>query len=250
MFLQITTSCYECLQQKNRLGEDTEEEEEPFVYLWLVLLLAQIEDYQHHFQQALEYAELAFIHTPTCYDYYIVKARILKHAGYIKEAAAVLARGYELDKADRNTNTKLTKYYLKCGDIENADKTVSYWTKKDISNRVTLNTYQGNWFETLCGKSYLWRHDYVHANKLFMNVINHFNTYVDDQFDFHSYVLRKSTLSSYIHFLSYVDTIYNHKYYLTGACGALQCAVEFYQRYSFLLLGYSNVDLSPMQRLI
>lgn len=201
------------------------------MYVWLVLLLAQMEDAQHHTAKALEYTDLAYAHTPTCYDYYIVRARILKHAGHLKESAATLAKGYELDLADRFTNTKLTKYYLKCGAIDKADQTVSYWTKKNIPNRIDLNNLQGNWFETLCSTSYLNKHDYIHANKLCLNVVNHFDTYVENQFDFHPYVLRKVTLSTYFTFLRYVDQIYNHKYYKTAAKGALRCAVELAAKY-------------------
>ena len=222
---QITEQLFHTLQEKEWIEEG--KEEEPFVYLWLVLLLAQIEDYQHHTQQALAYCDLAYQHTPSCYEYYIIRSKILKHAGYLKESAAVLAKGYALDRADRFTNTKLTKYYLKSGNIEEADKTVSYWTKKDLSNRIDLKNLQGNWFEVLCGESYMTRHDYVHANKLFMNVVDHFDTYVLDQFDFHPYVLRKTTLSTYFSFLSYVDHVYDHPYYRKAAYGALECAVAF-----------------------
>lgn len=224
----LTEDLFHSLQEKNSLDI---EEEEPFVYLWLVLLLAQIEDYANHTKKALEYTDLAYQHTPTCYDYYIIRSRVLKHAGYLKESASVLAKGYELDQADRFTNTKLTKYYLKCGDIEAADRTVSYWTKKNISNRIDLNNLEGNWFEVLCGWSYLNKHDVVHANKLFNNVIDHFDTYVENQFDFHPYVLRKATLSTYFRFLSYVDRIFDHKYYRTAGCGALECAVELAAKY-------------------
>ena len=41
---QITEQLFHTLQEKEWIEEG--KEEEPFVYLWLVLLLAQIEDYQ------------------------------------------------------------------------------------------------------------------------------------------------------------------------------------------------------------
>lgn len=57
-----------------------EQEEEPATRLWLLLLLAQMEDCAHHTAAALAYLEEATAHTPTCYDVYLAKARVLRHA--------------------------------------------------------------------------------------------------------------------------------------------------------------------------
>ena len=51
--------------------------------------------------------------------------------------------------------------------------------------------------------------------------------YPNIQFDIHPYVIRKTTLSTYFSFLSYVDHVYDHPYYRKAACGALECAVAF-----------------------
>jgi len=57
---------------------------------------------------------------------------------------------------------------------------------------------QACWYEIECGNSYWRQGDVVHANKLYHEVIDHFNQYVLDQFDFHPYVLRKANITPYL----------------------------------------------------
>ena len=50
-----------------------------------------------------------------------------------------------------------------------------------------------------------------------MQVDKHFSDIVEDQFDFHSYCMRKMTLRSYIALLRTEDTIYRHKFFVRAA---------------------------------
>ena len=212
------------LQATGRLA-GSEVEEEPSVELWLLLLLGQMEDYVHNTPRALEYMEKAIAHTPTCYDIYLIKAQILSHAGAVRQAEASVRRGSSLDCGDRYMNTTLTKYQLKCGMVEEAFKTVSYWTKKNMESYVDLNDIQACWFETRCGEAYLSKRDVVHANRMFTNVCKYFDQFILDQFDFHPYVLRKNVISSYVHFLRTVDGLFSHPYYVEAATGRVRCAL-------------------------
>ena len=54
---------------------------------------------------------------------------------------------------------------------------------------------------------------------------DHFNTCVDDEFDFHGYVMRKAVVTSYIEFLHDVDSLYKNKFYKRAAIGAIRCAI-------------------------
>ena len=229
--------------------EEEEEEEEPSVELWLLLLLAQIEDFHVRYDQALAYVDMAAAHTPTCYDLYVLKAKILRHAGQLQAAATAIGFGSQLDLGDRHMNTKHVKYLLRSDQIAEADRVVSYWTRKDVPNRIELNSLQANWFEIECADSYLRLGDIPHANKMYHNVLDHFDTYVDDQFDFHGYAMRKAVVSAYIDFLHDVDVIYTNKYFRRAAVGAIRCAIalaknpineEEYKK-QFALLNYSKV---------
>lgn len=206
-----------------------EQEEEPATRLWLLLLLAQMEDYAHHTAAALAYLEEATAHTPTCYDVYLAKARVLRHAGALVQAEASVRVGSELDHGDRFMNTELTKAQLACGQVAAALETVSYWTKKDVPAVADLNEMQACWFETRAGEAFLAKKDVAHANRMFANVCGYFDQFVLDQFDFHPYVLRKNTLTSYTRFLRVVDQLFDHPYYLQAALGRVRCALLLHE---------------------
>ena len=118
--------------------------------------------------------------------------------GDLTASALAVGTASSLDRADRYMNNKHTKYLLRCNEIEKADEIVGYWTKKDTPARIDLANMQASWYETECGKAYERRGDIVHANKLFVEVVDHFDVYVKDQFDFHSYALRKSNIIEYV----------------------------------------------------
>ena len=63
--------------------------------------------------RALALVDKAIEHTPTLIELYVVKARILKHAGDIFEAVKCLEEAQSLDTADRYINSKCAKYMLR-----------------------------------------------------------------------------------------------------------------------------------------
>ena len=207
---------------------EVEDETDPVAFVWASLFLAQMEDFEHHTQEALAYLETAIAHTPTCYDLYVYKAKVLRHAGALLSSAETMRQASALDRADRYMNTGLTKSLLRCGAIEEADRTVSYWVRRDVPNRIELNLLQGCWFEIPCADAYFRRGDIPHAYKLYSTVLSHFTTFVQDQFDFHGYVLRKSVLTTYYDFLHSVAQVYHHRYYRKAAIGALKCLIALH----------------------
>lgn len=52
-------------------------------------------------------------------------------------------------------------------------------------------------------------------------VVKHFDDFSEDQFDFHSYCLRKVTLRAYVSVLRFEDEIYGQNYYSTAAAGII-----------------------------
>lgn len=63
------------------------------------------------------------------------------------------------------------------------------------------------WVENEMGYAYLRAKHYGKALKKFRSVEKHFDDFVDDQFDFHSYCLRRTTLRSYVACLRMTDTL-------------------------------------------
>ena len=210
------------------MEEVKENESDPVAFVWASLFLAQMADFEHRTQEALAYLEAAIAHTPTCYDLHMYKAKLLRHAGALLSSAEAMRRASALDLADRYMNTGLTKSLLRCGAIEEADRAVSYWVRRDVPNRIELSLLQACWFEVPCADAYLRRGDVPHAYKLYNTVLSHFTTFVQDQFDFHGYVLRKSVLTTYYDFLHSVALVYRDRYYRRAAIGALKCLIALH----------------------
>ena len=203
-------------------------ESDPVAFVWASLFLAQMADFEHRTQEALAYLEKAIAHTPTCYDLYVYKAKVLRHAGALLSSAEAMRRASALDLADRYMNTGLTKSLLRCGGIEEADRTVSYWVRRDVPNRIELSLLLACWYEVPCADAYIRRGDVPHAYKLYSTVLSHFTTFVQDQFDFHGYVLRKSVLTTYYDFLHSMAQVYRDRYYRRAAIGALKCLIALH----------------------
>ena len=53
-------------------------------------------------------------------------------------------------------------------------------------------------------------------------VLQHFTEMTEDQFDFHTYCLRKLTLRSYVSLLRLEDVLRNHRFYFKAASTAIK----------------------------
>ena len=62
--------------------------------------------------------------------------------------------------------------------------------------------------------------------KIVFFFVQHFSEIIEDQFDFHTYCLRKMTLRSYVDLLRLEDILRSHKFYKKAA----QCAINVYLR--------------------
>lgn len=112
----------------------------------------------------------------------------------------------------------------------------------------SLNEMQCMWFETECAKSYrrtgrlgealkkchevdrvcldfLCFHDLtglVCDNFYFEFGLQHFSLIVEDQFDFHTYCVRKMTLCAYVDMLRLEDVLRRHRFFYKAA----MCAIK------------------------
>merc|ERR1712050_797921 len=60
--------------------------------------------------------------------------------------------------------------------------------------------------------------------------MGHFNDIAEDQFDFHNYCLRKTTLNAYVAMLRMQERLYSHKFYRRAAKDAIRIYLELYDR--------------------
>jgi len=206
-------------------GEEASEVlEAPTVYLWCLYYLAQHYDYNGDTGRALSLVDQAIEHTPTLIEIYVVKARILKHAGDIYEAVKCLDEAQSLDTADRYINSKCAKYMLRANMISDAVEMCRKFTREGVDAAENLNEMQCMWFQTECANAYFRLGNYGEALKKSHEVDRHFTEIIEDQFDFHTYCMRKMTLQSYIGLLRLEDVLHSHPFFFKVA----RCALQMY----------------------
>lgn len=108
----------------------------------------------------------------------------------------------ELDLQDRFINSKCAKYMLRAGQIEEAEKILAMFTRKEVSAVQDLTDMQCHWFHIEEGYAYLRQKNYGKALKRFHVTQKIFDDIYDDQFDFHGYCLRKMTIRAYVKYVT------------------------------------------------
>ncbi|KAK6493513.1 N-alpha-acetyltransferase 15 [Huso huso] len=203
---------------------DDGKEEPPTTLLWVQYFLAQHFDQISQQSLALEYINAAIESTPTLIELFLIKAKIYKHAGNIKEAVKWMDEAQALDTADRFINSKCAKYMLKANMIKEAEEMCSKFTREGASAVENLNEMQCMWFQTECALAYKSMKKYGDALKKCHEIERHFVEITDDQFDFHTYCMRKMTLRSYVDLLKLEDVLRRHPFYFKAA----RTAIEIY----------------------
>uniref|UniRef100_A0A674APE9 N-alpha-acetyltransferase 15, NatA auxiliary subunit a n=1 Tax=Salmo trutta TaxID=8032 RepID=A0A674APE9_SALTR len=201
---------------------DGGKEEPPTTLLWVQYFLAQHFDHVGQQTLALDYINTAIESTPTLIELFLIKAKIYKHAGNIKEAARWMDEAQALDTADRFINSKCAKYMLKAGLVKEAEEMCSKFTREGASAVENLNEMQCMWYQTECALAYKSMNKFGDALKKCHEIERHFVEITDDQFDFHTYCMRKMTLRSYVDLLKLEDVLRMHPFYYKAARTAIQ----------------------------
>lgn len=192
--------------------------------LWVYYYLAQHYDHLKDTEKALSYIDAAIEHTPTLIELFVTKGRIYKHAGNPIQAYHQLDEAQALDTADRYINSKCAKYMLRANRIGEADMTCAKFTREGVSAMENLNEMQCMWFQTECALSYQRLGNWGQSLKKCHEIDRHFSEIIEDQFDFHTYCMRKMTLRSYVGLLRLEDVLRGHPFYFKAA----RCAIEVY----------------------
>ncbi|KAK4719220.1 hypothetical protein R3W88_017558 [Solanum pinnatisectum] len=206
---------------------ESEGKEPPSTLLWILFYLAQHYDRCGQYDIALVKIDEAIEHTPTVIDLYSVKSCILKHSGDLSAAASLADEARCMDLADRYVNSECVKRMLQADQVALAEKTALLFTKEgDQLNN--LYDMQCMWYELASGESYLRQGELGRALKKFLSVEKHYADITEDQFDFHSYCLRKMTLRAYVEMLKFQDRLHSHAYFHKAASGAIRCYLRLY----------------------
>ncbi|XP_048773371.1 N-alpha-acetyltransferase 15, NatA auxiliary subunit-like isoform X2 [Ostrea edulis] len=212
-----------CLKEFGKFeNAESAESEPPTTILWVYYYLASHYDYKQETLKALEYANLALEHTPLLIELYVLKAKIYKHAGDVEEAVRLMDEAQSLDTADRYINSKCAKYMLKGNLVQEAADMCSKFTREGVPAVDNLNEMQCMWFQTEAAEAYKRMGKWGDALKKCHEIDRHFTEIIEDQFDFHTYCMRKMTLRAYIGLLRLEDKLRNHQFYFKAAMTAIE----------------------------
>lgn len=207
------------------------EEERPSSLLFAYMVTAEHYDFMGDTPKALEHVDKAIEHTPTFVEIYSAKARIYKHAGDLAESAKWFDEVRQMDLADRFLNTQCVRALLRVDDVQTGmEKALLFSKEPDSPEAANLHDMQCMWYESAVGRSYTRQGKYGKALKKFNETFKHFNDIAEDQFDFHNYCLRKTTLKTYVAMLRMQERLFSHKFYRRAAKDAIKIYLELYDR--------------------
>ncbi|CAG8791171.1 4883_t:CDS:2, partial [Racocetra persica] len=112
-----------------------------------------------------------------------------------------------------------------------------------------LADMQCMWFVLEEGESYIRQKKWGKALKRFHQIEKHFADITDDQFDFHTYCLRKVTLRAYLRHIStdkHSDQLRSHPYYFRAAQNAIKIYIELYDNPNTVTVSEENEDYANM----
>lgn len=220
----FTAADYEAAKASGGAEKVREAKEPASALLWTMYYMAQHYDQLRDSERALDFIEKAAKHTPTLIEVFVTKGRIYKHAGDLSVAAEWLDEAQLLDTADRYINSKCAKYMLRANMVQQAEEVCARFTREGVSAMENLNEMQCMWFQTECALAWQRQERWGDALKKCHEVDRHFAEVIEDQFDFHTYCMRKMTLRAYVSLLRLEDVLRRHPFYFKAA----KCAIEVY----------------------
>ena len=179
--------------------------------------------------KADEYCDRAIALDASSVDFNMTKARIWKHKGDLQKASEAMDHARSLDTRDRYINSKAAKYQLRNNENEAALKTVALFTRPDSTDPLgDLLDMQCVWYLTEDGEAHARTGNIGMALKRFHAIATIFDIWQEDQFDFHSFSLRKGMIRSYIELVRWEDRIREHPFFTRAALDAARLYVSMY----------------------
>eukprot|EP01094_Clydonella_sp_ATCC50884_P014490 TRINITY_DN2493_c0_g1_i2.p1 TRINITY_DN2493_c0_g1~~TRINITY_DN2493_c0_g1_i2.p1 ORF type:complete len:703 (-),score=258.59 TRINITY_DN2493_c0_g1_i2:6-2114(-) len=234
----LLLSFLESLKKEGKFPGD-EATAAPSALLWTLVFLAHHYCATDQYDEAFKMLEGARQHTPTALEVYMARAKVFKRAGAVKMAANAIDEARKLDLADRFLNSKCTKYMLRANRVDEAQVVGTLFTKAEggVNN---LYEMQCMWYEQERGNAFQRLGNMGMALKNYLDIEKHFDTIVEDQTDFHSYCLRKSTMCAYVEMLRFEDSLYGHERIFLALSNAVQCYVRLHDKPV-----YEDFDATP-----
>ncbi|CAI6334236.1 unnamed protein product [Periconia digitata] len=197
-------------------------------------------------EKAMQYIERLLEKNPKSVDYNQIKARIWKHYGNTQKAADTINHARELDLKDRYINTKCAKYQLRNNENEKALETMSKFTRNEAVGGPLgdLHDMQCMWFLLEDGEAHMRQNNVGLALKRFTAIADIFEVWQEDQFDFHSFSLRKGQIRAYIDMVRWEDHLRDHPFFTRAALSAIKLYTRLYDNPD--LAKGNSVDLNGL----
>jgi N-alpha-acetyltransferase 15/16, NatA auxiliary subunit len=190
--------------------------------------------YNYHLSRdlakAMEFVNKGLELVPQNLEFHMTKARIWKHMGNTQKAAETMDQARNLDLRDRYINTKAAKYQLRNNDNAKALELMGMFTRPDsqagpLSDLIDM---QCVWFMTEDGEANARKGNIGLSLKRFHAVYGFFEVWVEDQFDFHSFSLRKGQIRAYVDMIRWEDNIREHPFYSRAALSAIKVYLRMF----------------------
>lgn len=247
---------YESESQSNGTASEGAQKKKDSFQETVLYFLAQHYNYKlsRDLTKATEYIDKLIELSPKTYDYHMTKARILKHNGDPSGASKAMSHARDLDTKDRYINTKCAKYLLRNDESEQAIDMMSKFTRNEVVGGPLgdLTDMQSIWYLTEDGEAYARKADYGLALKRFHTVFDIFDVWQEDQFDFHSFSLRKGQIRAYIDTIRWEDQLRNHPFYTRIAIDAIKVYLALHDKpelsQGLLANGVDPTDAKAMKK--
>ena len=174
--------------------------------------------------KAMEHVDKALELSPEAVEYQMTKARIWKHYGNPIRAAQEMEKARKLDEKDRHINSKACKYQLRNHENDKALDNMSKFTRNETVGGAMgdLHEMQCVWYLTEDGEAYLRQKKLGLALKRLHAVYHIFDVWQEDQFDFHSFSLRKGMIRAYVDMVRWEDRLREHPFYTRAAISGIK----------------------------
>ena len=183
-------------------------------------------------EKAMFYIEKAIELAPKSVDFAMTKARVLKHYGDFEKASEQMNHARGLDEKDRYINTKCAKYQLRNNENDAAIKTMSKFTRNETVGGPLgdLHDMQCMWYISEDGEAYHRQGKLSLALKRFTAIHDIFDIWQEDQFDFHSFSLRKGQIRAYVDMLRWEDRLREHPFYSRAAINGIKVYLQLHEK--------------------
>ena len=182
----------------------------PPTFIWVYYFAAQHYEILGNSEKALEYINKAIKLTPSVVEFFMVKARILKHNLLYEEASKAMGKAKELDLSDRYLNAKHAKSAIRNSDVDKSAEIMQEFVKNPLVEENMLR-YQCLWFKIEAGIAYLKTGKLLLAHRMFKGILDNFKEMFEDQGDFYNYSLRRYMLNDFYNLIIYCRNMFKNK---------------------------------------